>query len=375
MDDAVRAPAGGGVPDRLPERPPISAPLTPRRERLARQPGLGVAGLALVVPVACLLAVGAGGAEPSLLVLGPLVTFALPVVAMVAFWWEDWPGTRLRPSRSGWADTLLIAVAAVVLTGLGQAVAGGLDPRGIFDPAPGPGHAPTFPATLPLGGAAFVVMLQLTLVCEGWPLRRLPPVPAGMLALAVSWLAALGLYAALAEVRPGAGSGLAPRTGPIPAADLGALLVLIGAWQVWFYVVWRGRPFSRIDDRGLRLAVANAVVIGGGALTYLLAHEVGGVDPADIAAAAGAFVAAGLLLGMLFEDWLQDRLGDLATLGAVVVLAAALALLLWGYAAGRDWTRGSAADWVGHAALNAIGVAVILHVAVGRRWPFPDPAH
>ena len=143
-----------------------------RIERLCRQPLLGLAGLLLVVPTALLLAFGAGGAEPSVLVLAPLVTFALPAVVMVAFWWEDWPGTRLPARWSGWFDTLLIAVAAVVLTGLGQIAVGHLDLRGIFDPTPGPGHAPTFPATMPIAGAAFVAMIQLTLVNEGWPFRR-----------------------------------------------------------------------------------------------------------------------------------------------------------------------------------------------------------
>jgi hypothetical protein len=86
-----------------------------------------VIGLSLVLPVALLLALGAGGAEPSLRVLAPLVTFGLPVVAMVAFWWEDWPGTALGPSWSGWADTVLIVVAAVLLTVLGQLVVGHAD--------------------------------------------------------------------------------------------------------------------------------------------------------------------------------------------------------------------------------------------------------
>jgi hypothetical protein len=365
------APPDGAVPDRPPERPPISAPPELHgRASLAeerRQPRLGLAGLLLVVPVTWLLAFGAGGAEPSLLVLGPLVTFGLPVIAMVAFWWDDWPGTRLQPSWSGWADTVLIAVAAIVLAGLGQSIAGELDARGIFDPTPGPGHAPTFPATLSLAGAAFVAMLQLTLVCEGWPLRRLPPLPAGIVALAVSWVVALLLYAVLADVHPPAGSGLAERHGPLPAGDLGALLVLVGAWQVWFYVAWRGWPFSGIAGRAARLLAANAVVVGGGVLTYVLAHDAAGVGSARITAAAGCFVAAGLLLGMLFEDWLRLRL---AMLAGIVVLGAALGLLLQSYADGLDWTRASADEWVAHAGLNAIGGAVILHVAIGRRWPF-----
>jgi hypothetical protein len=335
-----------------------------------RQPGLGVAGLLLVVPVAWLLAFGAGGAEPSLLVLGPLVTYGLPVIAMVAFWWDGWPGTRLRASWSGWANTVLIAVAAVVLTGLGQAIAGHFDVRGIFDPAPGPGHAPTFPTTLPLAAAAFIVMLQLSLVWEGWPLRRLPLVPAGIAALAISWLVALALYAALADVRPPAGAGLATRHGPIAGADLGALLVLVGAWQVLFYVAWRGWPFSAIDRRAARLLAANAVVIAGGVLTYVLVHDATGVSAERITAAAGSFVAAGLLVGMLLEGWLGSRL---ATLAAIVVLGATLDLVLQAYASGRVWTRGGADDWVAHAALNAIAVSVILHVAVGKRWPLAPP--
>ena len=95
-----------------------------------------------------------------MLVLGPLITSALPFVAMVAFWWEDWPGTRLRAGVSGWADTAVIAVGAIVLTGLAQVLAGGLDVSGLFEAAPGPGHVPTFPATLPVAGTAFVVMLS-----------------------------------------------------------------------------------------------------------------------------------------------------------------------------------------------------------------------
>ncbi len=83
----------------LPDRPPISAPpsLQPPDSRdakqrgAARQPGLGLAGLLLVAPVAVLLGVGAGSLQASLRVIGPLSTFALPVVAMIAFWWRTGP--------------------------------------------------------------------------------------------------------------------------------------------------------------------------------------------------------------------------------------------------------------------------------------------
>jgi hypothetical protein len=379
--EAAGAPAGAA----LPERPPISAPeelrdrtdVATEQRRAARQPALGLLGLLLVVPIAVLLAVGAGGAASSALVLTPIVTYGLPVLAMVAFWWEDWPGTRLRASWSGWADTVLIVVGAVVLTGVGQAIAGGLDLRGMFDPSPGPGHVPTFPATMPLAGAAFVAMLELTLVGEGWPLRRLPAIPAGLLALAVSWAVALVVYAVLPEVHAPAGSDVTPRHGPVAGADLGAVLVLIGAWQVLFYVVWRGWPFSAIGARGARLALAHLVVIGAGVATFLLAHDVASISSGWLGAAAGSFVAAGLLLGMLFEGWLRPRFGErgerLVLVVGVFALAAALGLGLAAIATGIDFGRATADDWVEHATLNALGVSTIAHVAVGRRWPFGTP--
>jgi hypothetical protein len=341
--------AGGAVAAGLPERPPISAPGRSDAPA-ARQPRAGLLGLLLVAPIAAVLAVGAGGADRSVLVLGPLVTYALPLVAMVAFWWEDWPGTRLRASWAGWADTALIAAGAVVLTGIGQIVVGDLDLRGMFDPSPGPGHVPTFPATMPLAAAAFVAMLQLTLVGEGWPLRRLPRPAAGLSALAISWTVALVAYAALAGVRH----------------ELGAVLVLIGAWQVLFYVAFRGVPFSKIETRALRLTSAHVVIVAGGILTFVVAHDVLSVRPAPLTAAAACYVAGVLVFGMLLEDWL----GPVVTLMAALALAALLAAGLYAAAGVMRFTRASADEWVAHVALNAIGVSVILHVAIGRRWPF-----
>ena len=330
-----------------PERPPIS---TPGDVAIEGQPRLGLLGLVLVVPIAALLSVGAGGAEGSVLVLGPLVTFSLPLVAMVAFWWDDWPGTLLRPSWSGWADTVLIAVGAVVFTGLGQIVVGHLDPRAIFAASPGAGHVPTFPATMPLAAAAFIAMLELTLVGEGWPLRALAPLPAGLLALAAAWAVALVVYLALAAVR----------------AELGTVLILIAAWQTLFYVAWRGWPFTRVETRWRRLTCAHVVVIAAGVLTFLVIHGVLGVGREPLAAYAGCFVAAALLLGMLLDSCLKRSI----TLIAAVALAAVLALALYDIAGSLRFARASTDAWVTHVTLNAISMSVLLHVAVGRRWPF-----
>jgi hypothetical protein len=331
----------------LPDRPPVSAPDDVASEG---QPRLGLVGLVLVVPIAALLALGAGGAEGSVLVLAPLVTFSLPLLATVAFWWEDWPGTTLRPSWSGWADTVFIAAGAVVFTGLGQVAVDHLDLRGIFVPSPGAGHVPTFPATMPLAAAAFIAMLEFTLVGEGWPLRALPRRAGGLLALAVAWGAALVVYFALAGVRP----------------ELATALILVGASQALFYVAWRGWPFSHIATRSRRLACAHVVVIAAGLLAYLVLHGVAGVGTDPLAAYAACFVAAALVLGMLLEGWLSRSV----TVIAAVALAAVLALTLYAVAGSLRFTRASADAWVTHVALNALSASVLLHVAIGRRWPF-----
>jgi hypothetical protein len=325
------------------------------------QPVLGVAGITLVVPMALLLGFGAGSAESSVLVLAPLATFGLPAIAMIAFWWEDWPGTTLRHQQwSSWADIVLAIAGAVVLTVAGQAIVDHLDLRGVFEPNPGAGHAPTFPQAMPLAASAFVAMLELTLVSEGWPLRRLGQVRAGLAALAISWAAGLAVY------------WLADHTGLFAGAPLGALLVSIGVWQVLLYVVLQGWPLSEIGPQALRLVTANAVVVGGGWLTYVLLHRAAGWHAPTISAAGGAAVAGGLLVGMLFEGWpgIEDARGRAITLGAMAAVSAVLYALLTAYADGIDWARAEPADWVAHAGLNAIGAAVILHVGIARRWPF-----
>jgi hypothetical protein len=70
-------------------------------------------------------------------------------------------------------DTLLAAAIAVVLTIAGQAVIERPDIGAVFEATRDPAAPATFPATIALAGAAFTAMLQLSLVCERWPLGRL----------------------------------------------------------------------------------------------------------------------------------------------------------------------------------------------------------
>jgi hypothetical protein len=332
------------------------------RARLARQPGLGLAGITLVIPVALALGSGLGTPERSLLVLAPISTFALPVIVMIAFWWNDWPGTAMRAPLAGITDTLLVVAGGVLLTIAAQAVVGHLDLRGVFDPNVPLVHVPTFPATMVLGGAIFAAMVQLTLVAEGGPLHRLDPITGGVVALALSWAAGVLIDVALV------------RSGAVPGPELGAILVCVAVPQVAFYVVLGGWPFTRIGSRPIRIGVANVAVIAGGYLGYLALAELARLEAGTITAVAGSVVAGGLAFGMLFEGWLDSVLPPaearaLALVGVVLVsgvLYGGLTLL----AGSASWSKAEPEEWIAYAGLNAIGAGVILHVAIGRRWPF-----
>lgn len=348
------------------------------RSRLVRQPTQGLVGLIfLVIPAAVLLAFAVDGAQGSTIVLGPLAVFALAPTAMIAFWWENWPGTRFRASWSGWADTLLIVVIAVVLTIAGQLLVGHIDLRGIFSPNPGPGHSPVFPITLPLAGAAFVAIMQLTFVCERWPFQRLGSTIGGLGALVAAWALAVLLFFGLVDFHPASDSGLKALDGPLAPAELGALLVLTGLWQVWFYIAWDGWPFTPLARRGRRLVAGNAVVVAAAIVTFLLG-DAAGLAAVTMIALAGSFIAAALLLGLLFEGWLPGAPKPSASRLITIVLDLALAVIFYAvvnaYAKHLHWTIAHSTEWIAHVMLNAIAFSVILHVAIGRRWPFSRQA-
>jgi hypothetical protein len=220
---------------------------------------------------------------------------------------------------------------------------------------------------MPLAGAIFVAILELTLVSEGWPLRRLNRLAGGVAALGVAWGIGILLFETL----------VADASGPVAGAQFGSALICVAVLQVGFYVVLRGWPFSQIATRVLRLGVANLAVVGGGLAIYQALHRAAGLAPATISAVGGTAVAAGLVIGMLFDGWLERGLAP-ATARMANAISAALgtAVLYVGltaYAHSIGWMRAEPEDWVSHVGLNAIGIGVILHVGVGRRWPFTSP--
>jgi hypothetical protein len=253
------------------------------------------------------------------------------------------------------------------LTVAGQAVVSHVDLRGVFDPTAGASHAPTFPATMPLAAAIFSTVLELTLVCEGWPLHRLDRLAGGVAITALGWAIGLALYEAL----------VAHARGSERPAQFGAALVCVAVMQVTFFVVLGGWPFRGIGSRPLRLVAANLVVIGAGVGAFLALDHVADVDPGTISAVAGTAVAAGLVIGMLFEGWLDSLLSApsarLVKATSVAIGTAVLYVALRAYAHAVGFAEATPEAWVAYAGLNAIGVGVILHVAIGRRWPFAAP--
>jgi hypothetical protein len=204
--------------------------------------------------------------------------------------------------------------------------------------------------------------LQLTLVCERWPLGGLGRIRAGVIALVLCW--ALGLIAWLVVVR----------SLGFESENHGAWFTSIGAWQMLFWVSLRGWPFARIDRKWLRLLLGNVVVIACGWGSYLLVDDVLDWPGTRITATAGTAIGCIVLVTMLFEAWPAIRVarpGPGRTM-AVSIEVILTALLVWvlpmlartlGVPQAREWS------WTTQVMLNALSTAVILHIAVWGRWP------
>jgi hypothetical protein len=90
---------------------------------------------------------------------------------------------------------------------------------------------------------------------------------------------------------------------------------------------------------------------------------------------AGTGIGCVLLVSMLFEAWPAIRATDSLALGRTIAASVTVlltALLVWslpvlahalGVPPEREW------GWTTHVTLNSLSTAVILHVAVWRRWP------
>lgn len=352
---------------------------------LARQPWAGLAGAVIVAAFFVLLGL-VPGAQRSLEIVGPISTFALPVLVVVALWWEGWPFSRAGRPLASALNTLLIAVAAVALAVLGQAIVGRVDVGGLFSPAAAAerGVFVGFPFLVPLAVCVFLVTLQLTFVCKRWPLHKLPNPQAGLAALALSWGLGLIAYLLIAnwDSVPAPAQeaiGLNNPGGPMNAVNLLGFLTSLAFWQIFLFVLLPTPPTDRITATAPRLIAANATVLVLGWLSYQLLQNGLGWTVPRIAAVCGVGVAACLVIGMLFEGW-PSRLVPVQFV-AVTRVATLVVLMVAGHvgltelgSAVADWDSAQLDLWVAVGSLNYIASAIVIHCAVFRRWPLTAPA-
>jgi hypothetical protein len=236
-----------------------------------------------------------------------------------------------------------------------------------------------------LAGATFTAMLQLSLVCERWPLDRFSRLWSGFAALAASWAIGVGAYFLFVNISylPAAervAAGLHDPGGPVTRADFGAALIAVGVWQAVLFIALRGWPVSTITTRSVRLLAGNALVIGLGAGTYAVLRDAAGLSSGIIGAVCGCVIGAVLVVAMLFEGWpaTLPRRRPAADRVLTLTLVAVVALVLYGalaaYADGAGWIRATPVDWITSAALSFAGAGIILHIGIGLRWPFAATA-
>ena len=347
----------------------------------AAQARAGLLGLPIVAVGVLVLGIVPGGPQTALETVGPIATFALPVLAASALWWQGWPANGLRQPLAGLVNLVLIIVGGILLTILAQAVVGHVDLTGMFSTPPqGSPTFTTWPWTMPLGVLVFVATLQFTFVNEGWPLRRLSGVAGGFLVVLASWIVGLVVYFLvvnwdLLPVPAREAIGLGNPAGPVSGLELLGWLAIVTAFQVLFYIGLGGRPTSSIRNPAARIAAANVFVIGGGWLTWALLAKALGWETPTIAALGGSVAAAAVLSAILFDSWPAFSVGDAGARLALTALQIAVvsAVLFFGLRALGNalqvWDRDPVELWVTVSNLNFIAATAIAHVAVFHRWP------
>lgn len=65
----------------------------------------GLLGLAIVAVGFTVLGIVPGGPQTALETVGPIATFALPVLAASALWWEGWPATGCDSRWRAWSTS------------------------------------------------------------------------------------------------------------------------------------------------------------------------------------------------------------------------------------------------------------------------------
>jgi F0F1-type ATP synthase membrane subunit c/vacuolar-type H+-ATPase subunit K len=364
--------------------PHMSTPVAPPCPAwYGRQPWVGFGAL-LMVGIGFLLLGIAFGVLTSVKTLAVPTTFWLPVLLVMAAWWHGWPGTSLTASRplAALIDAIIMAVAALVLTGIFQAILGRSDLGATVSDG---GTFPTFPFLIPVSAAAFVVMLQLTFVCSRWPLDKMKPIPAGFCALLICWGIGLLLYFTLCNwndipAPARAVMGLHNPGGPINALDFTGWLICLVPYQVIFFQVFAEWPFREYENKLTRIVTSNVFVVGAGWLTWLFVTRILHWETPTIVGAFGMVAVAVNITNMIFEDYpFHHEKPGVARFGLLMNVVGMSFLSFYllrsiGEALVLQWTNPPLSLWIGIAGLNFIAPVVVFVYAILGRWPLPAPA-
>lgn len=357
---------------------------TPVRVAAMQQPAVGLIGLVLVAAAFVVLGI-VGGTFHNLALYGPITTFALPLLATIALWWGGWPGTTTGRFTGGVINSVILVGGALLLTYLGAAVISGTPDfaQVIGTAAADAATMPIFPFSLPLAATVFVIFLQFTFVHGKWPFHGMKPIAGGVVVFVTSWVLGTIVYFLFtnwdAQIGDAPGQlpaaaadalGLRNGVGPFNALEWVDYLLCVVIIQMLGFMILGGNFLAGIKHKGLNLAAATVVTLGGGYLLMVIMHAIG----APVNAWAGSVVAATLSAGLLMEAWPARLKGPqtpwyLALTSLVLtvvyfVILTALSNALWPADAPPLQPL-----WVGIAGLNFIGAVIIWHAVLWRRWP------
>ena len=332
--------------------------------------------LALTAAVAVLGV--APGEERALETLGALTTFWQPLQVLSGAYGagERWTRRSRRPAVAVLATTIAFLAGAAVLVLAAQAITGRVGLPALFSAAPRTG-LPTFPWLIPLGALQFVILLQITMTCEGKPFTRLPRPWGGWTALAVASALAVAAYFLLVNwdavpAATRAATGLRNPDGPVPGNDVPAFLIVVAAWQVISLNLLGGWPGTRVRSPAARILLNDILVLAGGTATYL-ALQAAGVSLPDMAALAGSTVAGSRLVAVLaFRDSRPATTGARLRLSSLALLSsAALWAVLLSVTSGARFTQQPAGLWIAVMALNFVsgGISYLTDILPRARPP------
>jgi hypothetical protein len=364
--------------------PHVSIPVGPPSAAwYGRQPWVGFGAL-LMVGIGFLLLGIAFGVIPSVETLASPMTFWLPVLLVMAAWWHGWPGTSLTKSRpvAALINAIIMAVVTLALTAIFQAILGKSDLGAVVSHG---GTFPTFPFLVPVSATIFVAMLQLTFVCNRWPLDKMKPIPAGFLALLICWGVGLLVYFTVCnwnDIPPPVrhAMGLINPGGPVNALDYTGWIICLVPYQIIVFQLFARWPFREYENKLTDLVASNAFVVGAGWLTWLFSTRVLHWDVPTMVGVYGMSAVAVNITNMVFEDYpFHHEKPGVARFGLFLNVLGMGFLSFYvlqaiGNALITKWTNPPLNLWIGIAGLNFIAPVVVLVYAILGRWPLPAPA-